>query len=162
MHNIKIQSVDWNLKNTIRIKVFLINSKNEILLGISNGGCQLPGGHLERGESFKETLIREIKEETGIELHLDYKPEPFFELAYKNHEKCSRVLYFLINTDMLPNLENTHYTQSEIEANFTLTYVPYDNFINFVKNNIKDTQIEINNISSSCTTIIRINFITIN
>jgi len=49
-----------------RVKVFLINNNNEILLALSNGGCQLPGGHREENEDLNDTIKREIQEETGI------------------------------------------------------------------------------------------------
>ena len=146
MRQVRTTEVNWNLQNSTRIKAFLLNSNNELLLGISAGGCQLPGGHQEKGESFKETLIREIREETGIELSLDYKPEPFYEVAYTNKDRRSRVLYFLIRTDLSPNLNNTNYTKSELENNFTLRYVPLDNFSNFVRNNSLETQLPINKV----------------
>ena len=33
----------------------------------------LPGGHIEEGESEEETLIREIKEETNLDVEIDKK-----------------------------------------------------------------------------------------
>ena len=35
-----------------RVKVFLVNNKNELNYAISNGGMQLPGGHVESGEEY--------------------------------------------------------------------------------------------------------------
>lgn len=33
-----------------------------------SGTLQCPGGHLEHGETFAETAIREVQEETGLEV----------------------------------------------------------------------------------------------
>lgn len=33
------------------------------------GGLVFPGGHVEDGESLKESIIREMKEETGLTIH---------------------------------------------------------------------------------------------
>ena len=32
------------------------------------GGVTFPGGHIEKGESIVESVIREIKEETGLDI----------------------------------------------------------------------------------------------
>lgn len=32
-------------------------------------GLSFPGGHVEKGETLEESVIREIKEETGLTLH---------------------------------------------------------------------------------------------
>lgn len=32
-------------------------------------GYTLPGGHVEKGESFVDAVIREMKEETGLDIH---------------------------------------------------------------------------------------------
>ena len=52
----KIITNDYNLKEedmtelVKRVKLFLINSNNEILLGYSNYEYQCPGGHVEENE----------------------------------------------------------------------------------------------------------------
>jgi 8-oxo-dGTP pyrophosphatase MutT (NUDIX family) len=35
-----------------------------------NRGVQLPGGRIERNENFAETILREVKEETGLECRI--------------------------------------------------------------------------------------------
>ena len=52
----------------VRIKVFFVNSNNELLLAHNNDTYQLIGGHLKKDETMDECLKREIKEETGIYL----------------------------------------------------------------------------------------------
>ena len=59
-----------------RVKILLVNSGNEILLGYSHNNYQFPGGHVEENEALVDTVNREVKEETGIELNLT-EIEPF-------------------------------------------------------------------------------------
>ncbi|OWM89391.1 nudix hydrolase 1 [Punica granatum] len=57
----------------VAVVVFLLKGKT-VLLGRrrSARACHatfaLPGGHLEFGESFEECAVREVKEETGLEI----------------------------------------------------------------------------------------------
>ena len=48
--------------SVVRVKAFIINSNDEVIMASSNGGVQLIGGHVEDGESEVETLKREIME----------------------------------------------------------------------------------------------------
>ena len=54
------------------VGALIINNKKEILLVKShkwlNNKYSVPGGHVEIGESFEEAIIREVKEETGLEI----------------------------------------------------------------------------------------------
>ena len=115
-----------------KVKVLLINSKNEIMLGYSHNDYQFPGGTLEVGEELIDTVNREIEEETGIKLNLDnlvafacsfgyYKDWP---VIGKN--KKIEIYYYEIKTDELPNLEKTRYTESEKEGHFELRYIPLE------------------------------------
>ena len=57
--------------------VFVVNKKDEVLIlkrskkGSFPGVWALPGGRGEPGESPEETAIREVREETKIQLSLD-------------------------------------------------------------------------------------------
>ena len=76
--NLKLEDID---EVVIRTKGLIINSNNEITLGYSHKTYQFPGGHLEDGESLEECLLREIEEETGIEIK-NAKLKPFEKITY--------------------------------------------------------------------------------
>ena len=50
-------------------KVILTNSKEEILFLVKKSGkLDLPGGHIQKGETLLKGLFREVEEETSITL----------------------------------------------------------------------------------------------
>lgn len=54
---------------------FILNEKNELLLQLRNKAPEkeywsIPGGRVEMFETFEEAVKREVKEETGIEVHV--------------------------------------------------------------------------------------------
>ena len=143
----KIIINDYNLSEkdmteiVTRVKVLLINSKNEILLGYSHNEYQCPGGHVENGETLTDAVNREIEEETGIKLNLN-QVDPFAcSLGYyKDWPSIGRnrkieIYYYEIKTDEKPALDNTKYTTSEKNGNFELRYINIDDVENeFIKN----------------------------
>ena len=57
----------------VGIGVLILNTRNELLLGKRKaahgaGTWGPPGGKLDFGEDFKDCMVREVKEETGIDL----------------------------------------------------------------------------------------------
>lgn len=130
-------------KDNTRVKAFVINSKNEMLLVLSQGGCQLPGGHLEEGESELEGLKRELMEETGGEYASTFVK--FFATEYKGtNGKFSRVSYFYTFSDTEPNQKLTHYTENEKKNNFKLVKIPLDTLPEIIEKVRKETTIPIN------------------
>lgn len=73
------------------------NDKGEVLAQLRNdprfphshNKWELPGGKIEPGETYEEAMIREAKEETGLEvaIHSEY-PQTFVE-AEKNNENTN-------------------------------------------------------------------------
>ena len=146
----KIITNDYNLKEedmtelVKRVKIFLINSKKEILLGYSNNEYQCPGGHVEENEDLIHAINREIREETGIELNIkEAKPFACSIGYYKDWPSVGKnrkieIYYYEIKTDEKPNLDNTEYTKSELKGNFELRYVPLETVENeFIENSNK-------------------------
>lgn len=104
--------------------VVLRNDKNEILLqqrsgtGYLDGYWDLPSGHVEQGESLRDTATRELFEEVGVttrpeDLRLTHLDQYFLDRDYVNYvfsvdewegepkicepEKCSAIGWFAVN-----------------------------------------------------------------
>lgn len=125
-HNLEDKEID---EVVTRVKALIINSNNEMLLGYSYNCYQFPGGHVEEGENISKALVREIKEETGMDIK-QKELKPFMMLKYysknylnKGKNRCNKLYYFVINTDCSVNLAETNYTDEEIDGNFELRYI---------------------------------------
>jgi 8-oxo-dGTP diphosphatase len=58
-------------KHIVSAKAFVLNDNNEVLLIKSpRRGWEMPGGQVEEGESIKAAVIRETKEESGIDIEI--------------------------------------------------------------------------------------------
>lgn len=139
---------DIELK-VVRVKALMINSNGKILLAHNNNTYQFPGGHTEENESKKDCLIREVMEETGIELNVD--EEPFlcittYDNNYFGSEKkvLNSIYYYRTFTDSLPDLSKTHYDELELATDFNLYYVNFNTLEKFLKNAIENGSIDVN------------------
>lgn len=58
-------------KYKVACAVMVLNKDNKVLL-VQNPirGWEFPGGYLEEGEAIKEAAVREVEEESGINIHL--------------------------------------------------------------------------------------------
>ena len=111
-----------------RVKALMINSNNEILLAFAYGDYQFPGGHLNKDENNEKGLIREVKEETGIDIS-KYDLQPFMMIKHltKNYfnsgkNRCNKIIYYIIKTDEKLNLKKSSFTDYEKKGNFTIGY----------------------------------------
>ena len=124
-----------------RVKILLVNSKNEVMLGYSHNEYQFPGGHVEDEEKLIEAVNREVLEETGIELNVkDINPFACAMGYYKDwpdegKNRKIEIYYYEIKTDEKPDLNKTSYTENEKNGNFELRYIPLSNVEEVLKTN---------------------------
>ena len=142
--NLKLEDID---EVVTRTKGLIINSNNEITLGYSHKTYQFPGGHLEEGETLEECLLREIEEETGIEIK-DAKLKPFEKITYynKNYHKSGKnrkneIYYYIINTDANFDMNNSKLDEWEKDGNFTVKTFPIENVEQVLIDSIPDNPI---------------------
>ena len=127
-----------------RVKVLLVNSNNDVLLGYSHNNYQFPGGHVEENETLVQAVNREVLEEIGIELNIT-NIEPFAcAIGYykdwpaEGKNRKIEIYYYEVKTDEKPNLENTEYTENEKDGNFELRYIPLLDVENVLKTNAEE------------------------
>jgi ADP-ribose pyrophosphatase YjhB (NUDIX family) len=61
------------------------------------GRWSIPGGLIEIGEMLHEAVVREVREETGLEV----EPLELVELLDRIHRECERVRYHYVIADYL-------------------------------------------------------------
>lgn len=146
---------DSDINNVVeRAKAIIVNSKGEILLGYGNNNYQIIGGHAEEDETYKDCLIREIKEETGITID-NFDEKVILTIKYyckdypsKNVNTLFNANYYVIKTEQKPDLNLINLTKNEKEGSFKFKYISKESVINELvktfdtcknKNTLKDT-----------------------
>lgn len=142
--NLTLEEID---EVVVRTKGLIINSKEEITLGYSHKTYQFPGGHLEEGEKLNECLLREIKEETGIEIK-NAQIKPFEKITYYNKNyhgsgknRKNEIYYFIIKTDEKFDMDNSQLDEWEQDGNFTVKTLPLANIEQVLIDSIPDNPI---------------------
>ncbi len=130
----------------VRVKAIIMNSNKEFLLGEAFGTVQFPGGHTEDGETLKEALKREVKEETGILLKEEY--EPFFAIKHYlkdfpviGNNRSIEIYYYKIFSDEKVHLNKTNFDDQERSGEFHLFYVPQKKIKKVLKKSIPDNPV---------------------
>ncbi len=115
-----------------RVKALMINEQNEILLAYCDDDYQFPGGHLNEGEDVYEGLIREVKEETGIESNKDdyylFMVTKHYEKSYfrTGNNRLNIMIYFIYKKVPVIDDSNIDISNYERKNGFRLCYVNID------------------------------------
>lgn len=116
-------------------KVLLVKRQNS---GYCDGQWSLPAGHVEAGENFTQALIREMKEELGIELTI-----ADLRLAHINHrkaeDKSERVNAFFLAEKWVGEIQNKEPEKCSALEWFPLDALPED-AIPYVRERLGDIQ----------------------
>ncbi len=129
---------------SLRARALLINRDNEILMGYLDGTYQFPGGHVEEGETFSETLYREVLEETGITIEKK-EYEPFYQIkryykAYDNpdRKRFKQFNYYIVYTNDRYDLSKRKLDQYEVDNNYELRYILLDDLFDELDKTVND------------------------
>ena len=100
----------------IRVGVYaVIIEDNKILLTRQWDGYSLIGGGVEKGETIEESIVREVKEETGLTIMPDkiiHQATTFFKRNSEAQANQSIQLYF-IHSQLHGQINNDNITDSE-------------------------------------------------
>ena len=114
----------------VGIGAAIFNNQRKIFLSKRGHGAQnevgkweLPGGALEFGESFEETIVREIQEEFGFQIQpLDWL-EPYNHLVPQEHQHWVALCFICKVVSGIPkilesdkSIEIGWFTEKEMEA----------------------------------------------
>ena len=119
----------------------IVMHKDKVLLVKHNKGhWDFPKGHVEEGETEKQTAIREVKEETNVNVQIlsDKKYQTNYIIKDKNIDKD--VIFFLakpLNLNQRPQLEEVSVSEwKKIED--ALEVITYERSRQLLKEAIKD------------------------
>ncbi|MCI8618056.1 MAG: NUDIX domain-containing protein [Clostridia bacterium] len=129
-NDIKIDNGTGNFK--FRVNGILMHDNEVLVVKMQNNPFYcLPGGHVKLGEDTQNAVIREIKEETGYNSHINKlitTTENFFER--KNGKKIHELgFYYLLNLDDKENVNAKEYEaveENEDKVELHFKWIPID------------------------------------
>jgi len=103
-----------DLVQTIRVYAFVVVDE-KLLVTKQWDGYSLPGGGVEKGEDLEEALVREVKEETGLDI---VPGKPFYNTSRlfqrdKDSEAKQAFMFYFDAASITGEITNDAITESE-------------------------------------------------
>ncbi len=117
----------------------VLNPQGKILImyQTSNSYWEFPKGKQEPGETIRETLCRELNEETGIvnfEIDPGFKEEIFYKFWLDEKTLVNKkVIYYLLRTAELVRLSAEHFEYKWVTIRAAKKYLRHKNQIALLK-----------------------------
>lgn len=100
--------------------VLINNNKFYLIYKFTKDEWKLPKGHVEEGETFEETALREVREETGFKNIEFITEKPINEVNYsfvENGKEINKtVTYFLFRTNETNNSQTAEMDKEELKG----------------------------------------------
>ena len=125
------------MKKVLAAGGIVVNEKNEMLLIYRHSKWDLPKGHVEKGESFEDCALREVKEETGISnlyinSHIGTTEHEYFD-SYLGKDAIKETHWFEMRTEK----EESLFPQTE-EGIEWIRWIPIKDVSLFLKSSYKN------------------------
>lgn len=103
----------------------LLNDRREVLLNLrtDTGNWSLPGGYMEFGETYAQTMVREFKEDAGLDVRI-VRPLKLFdqgETNYPNGDRAQTIAQLFLVESIGGKL-----SQADATETVRLQYWPFD------------------------------------
>lgn len=140
--NLSDEEID---RKACKVRGLIFNNQNEVLLCKYAGLYILPGGSIDEGETKTEAFIREIQEETGIDVNQndinqfliikDYNRNYYDRKLKTDINRLTETTFFQTKTNSEISSTNRNLTESELKNGFTVQFVKVDLIPEILKGN---------------------------
>lgn len=97
----------------VSVKIVFRNRKSVLYHKTKDGIRDIPGGHIEFGETILEALKRELKEEFGF--NLTKEPKLLYVWTYFSRDKSAHRVYIVYILDIPKKLKFKHKERDDLE-----------------------------------------------